>query len=86
MGAFVSGTGERGDEFGEAAVELRPPLAAGLVGEGAGNEGLSRSGCPAQDQVEDPADPVAGGELDEGCPCDSAPGDALPAGRCKTSY
>ena len=52
-------------------------LAAGLVGQRAGDEGLSRSGCPSDDQVEALADPVAGGELGERGPRDAAAGAAV---------
>ena len=50
--ALVAGADEGGDQFGDAAVEHGPLLAAGLVGERAGDEGLSRTGRPADDQVE----------------------------------
>ena len=49
------------------AVEYGLFLVAGLVGERAGDERLSRSGRPFGDQIEGLADPVAGGELSEGC-------------------
>ena len=71
--AFVAGTGERRDQLGDAAIEDGLVLAAGLVGERAGDERLSRSRWPAQDQIVTLADPVAGGELGE-----RGPGDATP--------
>ena len=72
-GALVAGVGQRGDRFGDAAVKDGPPLAAGLVGERAGNEGLSGAGRAVDDQVEGLAASVAGGELGEGCAGDGAP-------------
>ena len=47
------------------------------MGERAGDERLSRSGRPADDQVEGLSDPVAGGELGQGCAGDAAPGTAV---------
>ena len=70
--AFVAGTGERRDQFGDAAVEDGLLLAAGLVGERASDECLSRPGWAFDDQIEGLSDPVAGGELGERGPGDAA--------------
>ena len=69
--AFIAGADERRDQLGDAAIEDGLVLAAGLVGERAGDECLSRPGWPTQDQIVALADPVAGGELGE-----RGPGDA----------
>ena len=73
----VVGAGEFGDEFGNAPVEYGLLLPAGLMGQGAGHEGLSGSGWTNEDQVEGLADPVAGGELGDGGARDAAPGAAI---------
>ena len=75
--AFVAGTGERRDQLGDAAIEDGLVLAAGLVGERAGDERLSRSRWPAQDQIVTLADPVAGGELGERGPGEPTIADAV---------
>ena len=77
MGALVAGTGEGCDQLGDAAVQHRLLLAAGLVGERTGDEGLARSCCTEQDEIERLSDPVAGGELGERGPRDAAAGAAV---------
>ena len=77
MATGIAGAGEFGDQLGDAAVEDRLLLAAGLVGERAGDERLSRSGRAFDDQIEGLADPVAGGELGERGPGDAASGAAV---------
>ena len=73
----IAGAGELGDQLGDAAVEHGALLAAGLVGERAGEEGLSRPGLSFDDQIEGLADPVAGGELGQGRTGDAASGTAV---------
>ena len=48
----IAGAGEFGDQLGTRSVEDRLHLAAGLVGERAGDERLSRSGRAFDDQIE----------------------------------
>ena len=72
--AFIAGAGEFGHQLGDATVEHGLLLAAGLVGERAGDECLSRSGRPFDDQIERLAYPVAGGELGQRGACDAAAG------------
>ena len=62
---------------GDAPVEHGLLLAAGLVGEGAGDEGLARSCCTEQDEIERLSDPVAGGELGQRGARDAASGAAV---------
>ena len=77
MASGIAGAGELADQLGDAAVEHGALLAASLVGERAGEEGLSRPGLSFDDQVEGLADPLAGGELGQRCAGDAAPGTAI---------
>ena len=77
MASGIAGAGELGDQFGDPAVEHRALLAAGLVGERAGEEGLARPGLSFDDQIQRLTDPVAGGELGQRRTGDAAPGTAV---------
>ena len=56
---------EVGKELGDALIEDRAVVAAGLVAEGTGKPTLSDAGWPAQDQIVVRVDPLAAGELVE---------------------
>ena len=77
MASGIAGAGELGDQLGDAAVEHGALLAAGLVGERAGEEGLPRPGLSFDDQIQRLADPVAGGELGQRGAGDATSGTAV---------
>lgn len=61
----AAGEGEIGEQLGDALVEHRAVIAAGLVAESASKPTFADAGWPAQDQIVVRVDPSAGGELVE---------------------
>ena len=65
---------EIGEQLGDALVEHRAVVTAGLVAEGTGKPTFADAGRPAQDQIVVRVDPLAAGELVEQRPIKAARG------------
>ena len=65
IAAVAAGQREIGEQLGDALIENRAVVAAGLVAEGTGKPTFADAGRPAQDQIVVRVDPLAVGELVE---------------------
>ena len=65
MAAVAAGQREIGEQLGDALIEHRAVVAAGLVAEGTGKPTFADAGRAAQDQIVVRVDPLAAGELVE---------------------
>ena len=72
IAAVAAGQGEIGEQLGDALIQNRAVVAAGLVAECTGKPAFADAGRPAQDQIVVRVDPLAGGEFVEQRPIEAA--------------
>ena len=77
IAAVAAGQREIGEQLGDALIEDRAVVAAGLVAEGTGKPAFADAGRPAQDQIVVRVDPLAGGELVEQRAIEAARGSVI---------